>query len=90
MVRYWCGHCEAEHDNARECPVNSSLDRLPKGSKVRRELKNHQRRQRHADYRAPKGTNNSMDNGCVVAGIAMLSVPTLLIWGAVEAASRFF
>lgn len=70
MVRYWCSTCNAEHDNARECPAY--LSRSDAVGKVTKDLRDHQRRQRKADYRAPKGSSNAVNDGCAVTTLALL------------------
>lgn len=72
MVRFWCADCNTEHDNARDCPSYQSLGSLPKGSKMRKSLKDHKRRQSKADYRAPKGASNAVNDGCAVTTLALL------------------
>lgn len=86
MVRYWCATCNVEHDNAKDCPayIGYSTRGYPETAK----LKDHQRRQRKADYRAPKGSSNAVNDGCVVMGVALAAVPAALIWAACEILSR--
>lgn len=70
MVRYWCATCNEEHDNASECPSVVILRGVPgKGAK---KLRDHQRRAQKADYRAPKGASNAVNDGCAVTTLALL------------------
>lgn len=83
MVRYWCRTCNAEHDNARDCPgyikpMRSDGDSLKKATDF-------QRRQRKADYGAPKGSSNAVNEGCAVTAIFMISaVGSGIAWLAYE------
>ena len=88
MVSYWCATCNETHDNARDCPAYIGYS--TRGYPEVKKLKDMQRRQRKADYRAPKDAKNSVNDSCAVTAVALLSVPTLLIWGAVELVSRLF
>lgn len=70
MVRYWCASCNEEHDNARDCP--SYISKGDVGGPTMKSLRDHQRRQRKADYRAPKGSSNAVNDGCAVTTLALL------------------
>jgi hypothetical protein len=70
MVRYWCNTCNEEHDNARDCPAYVKPSRSD--GKELRKLTDHQRRQRKADYRAPKGSNNAVESGCAVVTLVLI------------------
>lgn len=70
MVAFWCSACNEEHDNARDCPAY--MDRGSAVGPATKSLRDHQRRQRKADYRAPKGSKNAVNDGCTVTTLALL------------------
>jgi hypothetical protein len=86
MVSYWCRTCNTTHDNARDCP--GYIGYSTRGHPETKKLKDFQRRQRKADYGAPKGASNSVDKGCSVIALALLSIPAGLVWGVIEILHR--
>lgn len=81
MVRYWCNGCGTEHDNARDCPLHISMRENENiGKRIGKTKKDMNRR-------ASKKDNDARDTkgwDCFPVLVGIVSLPTVVIWGAVE------
>lgn len=88
MVRYWCGECNSEHDNARDCPHYSRVGRsYEKGQKVGNNMKK-RRNMKGNDYSDPKNTPSSIFDDCFTVFILVIVLPIVSliagIWKVIE------
>lgn len=85
MVRYWCGECNSEHDNARECPHYSRVGKsYEKGQKVANNFKKRSK-MKDNNYQDPDNSPKDLTDDCLPTLVIYIVLPvSLLIWGAVE------
>jgi hypothetical protein len=79
MTRYWCTKCNAEHDNARDCPDYQSYG--VRDDIVRKQKKDFNRRANKPgnNYKPGKG-QSAPKQGCAVVLLVAASVPAVAWW----------
>lgn len=85
MVRYWCGECNAEHDNARDCPHYSRVGKsYEKGQKVAADFKK-RGNMKNNNYSDPNNAPKGILDDCFGVFIFLIVMPSIGIsWFAFE------
>lgn len=85
MVRYWCGECSEEHDNARDCPHYSRVGKsYERGQKVGNDMKR-RRQLPNNDYSDPANAPKGLLDDCLSVFILLIAFPSVsVLWLAWE------
>ncbi len=85
MVRYFCGECFEDHDNARDCPHYSKVGKsYEEGQKVANNMKK-RGKMKNNNYADPNNAPQGIFDNCFTVLVLFFVLPACLVmWGVIE------